>query len=594
MRRLLPFLLISALAPAARAHAQEPAAPAAVPANRVCRLSVDPNGVTSREGGLLYIHDPFRVICNDGANLRANSGVYDQAARVVTLSGDVYFEDQTRSLTSDEAVYNNAIGMLHATGNVVFADRVEGTSLVGPELEYYRANEQREEALVNAMGRPRLVLTRPPGGEADAGQAPDETPGENPAPGAQDDAGPMTIDADRLTIEGQDDLTAIGNVVIEDENMRAVADEAERRGSSETMELRGNAAIHSREYSLSAATIFATVPEGSIGDVEATGDARLLGEDLNVDAPRIDLFFANDLLQRSVARSDAALAPGVRPIAASPTFRLEADSIDASLPDQRLRTVVAVGDARGESIDTTRATPAEPDSAVLAAADTAGVRPDSLAMVALDTAGVPAAGTDSVAPAGVAARYESGDSVTTVSAVELVENDWITGDTITGFFASVAPGSPDSAALEGEDTVTAPVEPLTPLEGEGETAATASDTTLVMERLVAVGAARSLYHVAPEEGSPPGTRPGINFLSAAHIELRFGDGQVQVADVSGLRRGLYLEPMAARTEDEEAAVGAAEEAAAPDGGAEEEPSQVEPVEEPGSDDVEGPDEEIEP
>jgi hypothetical protein len=97
-----------------------------------------------------------------------------------------------------------------------------------------------------------------------------------------------------------------------------------------------------------------------------------------------------------------------------------------------------------------------------------------------------------------------------------------------------------------------------------------------MERLVARGAAQSLYHVAPEAGSEPGTLPGINFLSAAVIELLFADGQVQVADVSGLRRGLYLEPLAAGAEPPEAGEG--EEVGEGEEGGEGE--QVEPSEEP--------------
>ena len=79
----------------------------------------------------------------------------------------------------------------------------------------------------------------------------------------------------------------------------------------------------------------------------------------------------------------------------------------------------------------------------------------------------------------------------------------------------------------------------------------AAATTLVLERLVAVGAARSLYHVAPEEDAAPGTLPGLNFLSAAHIELIFRDGQVQVANVEGLRRGLYLDPQPPAADDGE-------------------------------------------
>ena len=84
-------------------------------------------------------------------------------------------------------------------------------------------------------------------------------------------------------------------------------------------ELRGNAEIHSRDYSLTGQTIFARIPGGSLQDVEARGRAKMFGEDLDVSAPGLDLFFENDLLQRSVARSDSALAPGQRPVATSPS-----------------------------------------------------------------------------------------------------------------------------------------------------------------------------------------------------------------------------------------------------------------------------------
>ena len=154
---VVPLLAVAAALSASFAHAQEPEAGAPA-GDRTCTLRVDPGGVTSSEGNLVNIHDPFTVVCNDGANLRANSGVFDRIARVVTLTGDVFFDDPTRSLTSDQAVYDSPLGMLHATGNVVFTDRVEGTTLTGPELEYYRTTANRSEALVNAMGRPRLTL----------------------------------------------------------------------------------------------------------------------------------------------------------------------------------------------------------------------------------------------------------------------------------------------------------------------------------------------------------------------------------------------------------------------------------------------------
>lgn len=541
MRFLAAALLAGALLVPVQGRAQEAPPGAGVPQSRVCTLRVGPTGTTVREGNVVNILDPFTVVCNDGANLRASRGTFDQVARVVTMEGDVFFEDATRSLTSDHAVYDNVAGMLHATGNVIFEDLAQGTTLSGPELEYYRANEQRPEALVNAYDRPRLVTRRAPGAEAEPAAEPADTSGS-----------PLTIDADRMSIRGEDDLTAVGNVVIFDDDIRAVADEAEQRGSSETLELRGSASIHSTEYSLEGDVIFASVPEGTIREVEARGNARLLGESLNVDAPRLDLFFEESLLQRSIARADPAAAPGVQPIASSPTFRLVGDSIDATLPGQQLEMVVAVGNARGESIDTTRAggTGAQgADGAAgvldpMALADSLVAQQDTAlvgeAEVPADSLAVPADGAD--APADSAAV----ELPASAAALRLIENDWLTGDTITGYFATVVP-EPDSVPeREAEaDEADAEPSPSLVLAVEESVDGEASDSSrTVLQRLVATGAARSLYHVAPEEDDPPGTLPGINFLSAARIELEFVDGQVSVATVEGLRRGLYLEPQA--------------------------------------------------
>jgi lipopolysaccharide export system protein LptA len=505
MRRTLALLLVFAAAfvGAAEARAQ------GVPAGRECRLRVLPGGVTGGTGSIVTLQDPFEVICSDGALVRASSGVVDQAARIATLTGDVYFEDQTRTLTSERAVYEINFGRLHATGNVVFSDVAEGTTLTGPELEYFRVMQGRPEALVNAPGRPHLTLRR--NQQAD-GPAPDSA------------AAPLEVDADHMTIVGEDNLTATGNVLIEDPDMRAVADEAEHRGAAETLELRGSAQIHSRDYSLEGNTIFARMPGNSLQEVEARGEARLLGKDLTVTAPELDLLFEADLLQRSVARSDTVLARGQRPVATSPTFRLEADSIDAALPGQQLRTVVAVGNARGETIDTTGtgAGAAAPGGAPGIAMP--GAAPGVAGVAAADSA-IPVAGN-------ALQRLEAGDSLPAEAAAELVGSDWIVGDTITGYFASVEAAGDTAAAPDG--VAAAP--------------GSAPDTTVVLERLVAVGAAKSLYHVAPEEGAAADARDGINFLSAAQIELTFADGQVEVANVAGLRRGMYLEPLAAATD----------------------------------------------
>lgn len=435
MLRLLPLLagLALAVAPAA---AQE----------RVCDFSSMGRTEGVEQGGtsLILLHDPFEVRCSDGAILRANSGTLDRLRRELTLVGNVFFEDPGRTLTADHAIYNSGVGRLYATGDVVFTNRTEGSVIEGPELEYFQASAARPLAQVHARQRPHLTL-----------QPREETDG----------AEPLEIDADRVTIYGQDELHAAGTVVITRTDLRATAVEATYDGASGGLELRGDARIVSREYDLAGEVIQARLEENVLRHVHARTDAVLSGEDLTVTAPDLQLFFADELLQRAVARTPGgtgAGGPAERAVATSRTFRLEADSIDALVPAQRVEQVVAIGDARGESIDTTVA---------------------------------PAVPLDTAAPApGVA------------------ERDWIRGDTITGHFA------------------------------HADTAGDApADTAAVLERIVARGSALSLYRFEKRD-APPGSRRGINFLSGEVIELTFAEGEVSLAEVTGLQRGLYLDP----------------------------------------------------
>src|SRR5690606_12851086 len=123
--------------------------------------------------------------------------------------------------------------------------------------------------------------------------------------------------------------------------------------------------------------------------------------------------------------------------------------------------------------------------------------------------------------AGVEAMFASGDSVVTVSAERLVQNDWITGDTITGYFTSTVQSPADSAeaadttsAAPGEEADEAS-DPVVVGDPAGATTPAEPDTVLVMERLVSVGNARSLCRVPPQDADSADARPGINFLSAA-------------------------------------------------------------------------------
>jgi lipopolysaccharide export system protein LptA len=439
--------------------------------------------------------DPFAFQCTDGTVLSANEGTLNKITREIHLIGNVYYKDPTRTLTARDAVYNNGTGRLYATGNVVFTDETQGMTMRGPEMEYYKVMlPSRPQPQVNAAQRPHLTL-RP-----------------KPKPGAlvTQDEPPLEIDGDRMALVGENDLSMFGNVVIERPDLRATAGEARYDGATEGLELRENAAIHNPDYTLRGEVIQARMPGGELEHVESHTHSFLEGKDLTVTSAELQMFFEGGELQRTVARGDGEDVE--RPLAVSKSFRLQADSLDALMPARQLQQVVAIGNARGESVDTTRA-----DSAVAlaAAAPDSVARPDSAA-----------AAPDSVARPDSAAAAPA-------SALALLESDWIVGDTITGFFAL----APDTTQNDTAGVVTPATKP---------------DSTTVLKRILARGSALSLYRIdqkkpaaaadTTEARARAPERKGINFLSGSEIELTFEGGQLMIADVRGLEKGLYLDP----------------------------------------------------
>ena len=420
MRRAAPLVLALVLGAASSASAQ---------ANS-CNLVESEEARRDQFTATLYLTGPFLIRCEGGAELRAQRGTLNELSREIVLEGDVFFEDPEQTLTADRATYTSTIGRLFATGNVVFTNRVEGSTIRGPELEYFRPIEGRPLAMVNAAQRPHLTLR--PRDEAE-------------------DAEPLEIDADRVSIQGQSALSAFGDVVIERTDLEATAAEAQYDADSGGLELRGGARIVSEEYSLAGEVVQATLVEGALEHVQARTAASLEGEELTVRAPELQMFFADEVLQRAVARGGGE-GQEARPVAIARNFRLEADSIDALTPGQQLDQVIAIGAARGEAIDTTRVAVAALDPAVAAEPGEPVQAADSLASPA-----VPGPGGDAAAP-----------------GLALVDRDWIRGDTLIGFFEA-----PDSAARAADTAST--------------------DTAAVLKRIVAKGAAQSLYRVQPQD-----------------------------------------------------------------------------------------------
>jgi lipopolysaccharide export system protein LptA len=464
---------------------------AAAGAQNVCNLiyqSGDWVSVGQEGQRVINASGPLLVQCARGEELRADSAVLYEAINEVHLFRRVDYQDPTRSLTSDYATYNGNNGRLWATGNVVFTDKNRGSTLRGPNLEYYRAGQGRPDAQAIATERPHLTVAP----RRDSRQR-----------------DPMEVDADRITTVGEKFVTATGRVEIDGKEMDAWAEEAYYDADQERLELRRNARTKGENYELTGDFIESDLTEGELEKVLSRGAARLVEERLRVTGPQLQLFFANDTLQRlvsgHVAGGDSVQA---RSVALGRGLRIEADSLEALTPGQRIRQVIAIGTAEGQSWDTLRVKAPLP-------ADTA-----------------------------------AGDTLPTVG---LEEKDLIFADTLIGYFKHDSAAAGDSIRADSIPADSAGRTPLPAADtARGDTARSDSARAgppdreeAELERMLALGSARSLYRMRPsrDENADPDAKRGINYVIADTIELTFLDGEVDVATVRGLKRGVYLDPL---------------------------------------------------
>jgi lipopolysaccharide export system protein LptA len=272
------------------------------------------------------------VECAGGEQLRSDSAVLYQAMNEVHLFGQVDFQDPTRALTSDRATYNSGTGRLWAEGNVVFTDKTRGSTLRGPNLEYFRVMAGRPEAQSIATGRPHLTVVPKPGSD-----------------GRRRD--PLEVDADRITSTGERLVGAEGNVVIVSKDANSTADAAVYDQQAEHLELHRNARVKNPSYELVGEHIESDLEQGRLEQVISRTGARLESDKMRVTGPEVRLYFSNDSLQRMVAARGRG-RDSTRSVALASGFRLEGDSLEAQTPGQVLKEVHAVGNAEGLSWDT--------------------------------------------------------------------------------------------------------------------------------------------------------------------------------------------------------------------------------------------------
>jgi lipopolysaccharide export system protein LptA len=419
------------------------------------------------------------VECDDGTRVQSDSAEVNEAAGITRFFGNVQFEDTTRRLTSRFAEFYDRQDRLFAWDSVVLTQLDEGTVMRGDTLEYYRASTFQPEDLLSMRGG-RVSSSLPPRSGTGA---------------------PYDVESDRLTIQGEDRVTAVGMVSVVRDSLRAWGDTMTFNPDSDRLRLSGLARIEGADYNLRGAIIELLVPGDTLREVIALERPVLTTEGLVLTAPReirIDLLEGE--LERLVAvgfptpdpsslppRDPADTLPPPpleQPRAEAEDFVLTGDSLDIAAPGGVLERVLAIGSGRGQSLRT-------------------------------DTTEVAAA-----------ARAE---------LPEVLRDDWIEGDTILAVFVPTDRQAAADAVLSGVEVL--PMEP-----GSGEAAADTTQARYRLDRLVARGNARSLYRVAPSDTTAaPGGPDAIHYVVGRVITVILVEGEVERMDVEG-PRGLHLEP----------------------------------------------------
>ncbi|MFN2397149.1 MAG: hypothetical protein ABR543_00675 [Gemmatimonadaceae bacterium] len=262
--------------------------------------------------------------------LVADSLEYYGDSRLLYLIGAVHYTEPRLDLRSQRLTYWMTEERLHAEGDVD-ATLPNGTKLLGPSTEYYRAVPAlRPRARMIAPGRPTITVVQ------------------------RDSAGsvsePMTVVANTVVMEGDSLVFASGRVEITRTDVIARSDSAALDNGREWARLVGRPVIEGkgdRAFTLSGSMIDLFARSRLLERVFTVGSAKVVSEDVTLTSDSLDMRLADRVLQSAQAWGSS------RARAFSPRYDIVADSLDVRMPGQRLKEVHAVRDAHAQSVPDT-------------------------------------------------------------------------------------------------------------------------------------------------------------------------------------------------------------------------------------------------
>lgn len=287
-------------------------------------------------GAVTYFGGNVTFSCPNNVRINADSAIFVRETDRFDFMGNVRYTDVERLLTAQQVQYARSERKVMAQINVIVTNRKDGSTLRANALDYYQPSDVNPDGRVDVHpgGRPRGTLIRRRANSV----AMDTT----------------IIDADRMQLIGERIFRSWGNVQTRRGTMTSSSQYAEFDEETSRMRLTGQAVVQSDTFRLRADSIEAVLVDGDeFKELHAHRNVIVESEEVDLNAPAVHLTFTDGNVERLIAvggAKSAENAPQAR--AVSPDFVLTADSIDALSPRQKLETVIAIGKALGERIDT--------------------------------------------------------------------------------------------------------------------------------------------------------------------------------------------------------------------------------------------------
>jgi lipopolysaccharide export system protein LptA len=370
MRRVVSCLLglLASVFAAGSAGAQRganrptPCELVAQPETRLSSDSIPGLGQIAFIGGGVLMKCPQR-----GITLRGDSAErYPDHDQII---GHAVYDEPRVHVTANYLNYFPADERVVGAGDV-HATLPTGSTLVGPQAELRRAVPRvRPRQQISAIARPTITIVE------------------------KDSAGktvpPTTVVANTVFMDGDSLIYAGGQVVITRPEIVARADSVFIDDAKETMRLMRQPVLtgqKDRPFTLRGDLIDLFSHNRKLQRVLARANATAVSDSMTLKSDTIDLRVQDDLLSHAYAWSGEGKD---RAVVVSPTQHLTADSLDVTMPGQRIRLVRALRTALAQGKpDTTHFKVVPPDTMDWLRGDTIVAQFDSLS--ARDTTKNPA------------------------------------------------------------------------------------------------------------------------------------------------------------------------------------------------------------